>query len=241
MSKLSAELKDQVDDLQAEGLGGRKIAKALGLTYTQVRYYLENRARSAWSKESPPTEVRPIVSYTWDLETTGLNTFFGILTVASFLDMATGLVDTRHLFSFGGSTVEREQQLLEWASGKYEDADILIGHNISAFDHNFMTGRMAQHESLPDYLPPRTHIDTLQVARHGFKGRTQGSSLENLLDFFQIAVQKDKPSKHIWAGTVRVEEEAIRRIAERCEADVRGNALLWTALRPYYHRWKGRK
>ncbi len=229
----------RIDELRLEGMGGRTIAIQLGLTYGQVRYHSEKHNLNTPPPGPPPDKVRPIIAKTFDLETTNLNTFFGRLIVAAFLDMADESVVMRHLFHFKGTVEERERQLLEWTQAQYEDADILIGHNISAFDHNFLNGRMSQHDGM-GYLEPRIHIDTLQVARHGFKGRTQGSSLENLLDFFRIAIQKDKPSKHDWAGSVLLDEASVLRIAERCVADVRGNALLWTPLRQYYHRWKGR-
>jgi len=90
------------------------------------------------------------------------------------------------------------------------------------------------------YLPKRQHYDTLQIARYGFKGRPMGYSLENLADFFSLPVQKDKPSKHDWVGSVILDDSSIERIAERCEQDVIVNALLWEVLRPYFHKWKSR-
>lgn len=239
-----AELKTEFDPETGKMLGIRQIAQYMGITYGKARY-VDN-------KYNTPDEVEPfygdtvysftpVRSFVWDLETTGLDTFMGQLTVASFLDLADGKIDTRTLYDFEGTGQEKEVALLLWVVAKQEDADILIGHNTIGFDNGFLRGRLAIHGlGASVQLPKRQHWDTYQIARHGFKGRPQGYSLANLLDFFRIPIQKDKPSKHDWAATIILDETAIKRIAQRCEADVIGNALLWEALRPYFHLWKGR-
>ena len=225
--------------------GLRWIADTIGITYGKARY-LDNKYNDTVEegingyRGKITTEFTPVRAYVWDLETTNLNTFMGQLTVASFLDLNTGEIDTRTLFDFDGSGAEKEVQLLLWAVSKMEEADILIGHNTLGFDTGFLRGRLAIHGRSDVTLPKRQHWDTYQIARHGFKGKPQGYSLENLADFFRLPVQKDKPSKHDWAASIILDEEAIIRIAERCEADVIVNALLWEALRPYLHAWKGR-
>ncbi len=225
--------------------GLRSIADMLGVTYGKARY-IEAKYLSSDSEDEaeflgePSLSFSPVRSYVWDLETTNLNTFMGQLTVASFLDLADGAIYTKTLFDFEGDGAEKEVALLLWTVSMLEEADILIGHNTIGFDTGFLRGRLAIHGLSDVTLPRRQHWDTYQIARHGFKGRPQGYSLENLLDFFRIPVQKDKPSKHDWAASIILDEKAIKRIAKRCEADCVGNALLWEALRPYFHLWRGR-
>jgi len=223
--------------------GLRAIAHLENITYGKARY-LDKKYNNPIFEEDyhgeSITEFSPVRAFVWDLETTGLNTFMGQLTVASFLDLADGSIDTRTLFDFDGDGPAKELGLLLWTVSKFEEADILIGHNTIGFDTGILRGRLAIHGRSDVLLPKRQHWDTYQIARHGFKGRPQGYSLENLADFFRLPVQKDKPSKHDWAASIILDEEAILRIAERCEADVIVNALLWEALRPYLHQWKGR-
>ena len=242
-----------VNPITGKGYGLRAIAEELELSYGKVRYvdqrvnmpnYIMDieREQELLELESIPKAppLRPIVSYVWDLETTNLNTFMGQLIAASFLNLADGEISTRNVNSFPGTNIEKEQALLLWVIDMIEGSDILIGHNTIGFDMGFIRGRLAIHGMSHVLLPKRQHWDTYQIARHGFKGRTQGYSLENLLDFFRCPVVKDKPSKHDWAASIILDEDAIDRITERCEADVLGNAYLWEALRPYHHQWKGR-
>jgi DNA polymerase elongation subunit (family B) len=236
--------KGEINELTGKPYGLRAIAEELGLTYGKVRW-VDSQINLPKGVTHPPVpfegtyRVKPVVSYVWDLETTNLNTFMGQLIAASFLDLATGEVFTRNINDFFGRPQDKEIALLEWVLEMMEDADILIGHNTIGFDMGFLRGRLAIH-GLTTPLPRRQHWDTYQIARHGFKGRTQGYSLENLADFFRLPVGKDKPSKHDWAASIILDEDAIERITERCEADVLVNAYLWEALRPYHHLWKGR-
>jgi len=235
--------KGQYNPETGKPYGLRAIAEMERLTYGKVRY-LDNKYNADEEAEEfygePVHTFSPMRTYVWDLETTNLNTFMGQLTVASFLDLADGTIYTKTLFDFEGNGAEKEVGLLLWTVSMLEEADVLIGHNTIGFDTGFLRGRLAIHGLSDVTLPRRQHWDTYQIARHGFKGRPQGYSLENLLDFFRISVQKDKPSKHDWAASIILDEAAIMRIAQRCEADVTGNALLWEALRPYFHLWKGR-
>ena len=178
-------------------------------------------------------------AYVWDLETTDLNTFMGRTIVASFLDLDTGEIETRTLPEYKKSVEESEKALLRWVIDRMEEADVLIGHNTLGFDVPFVRGRAAA-LNLGRTPPKRTHIDTMLVARYGFKGRPQGASMENLADFFKLDTQKYKPSKHDWAASRHLDHAAIAEIAQRCEEDVRCNAELWYKLRPYYHDWRGK-
>ena len=129
--------------------------------------------------------------------------------------------------------------MLHWTLDRIAESDILIGHNTLAFDMSFLRGRLAN-RGIEREIPKRMHYDTLQIARHGFKGRPGGYSLENLAEFWNLREKKDKPAKQDWSASTRLNGPAIRRIAERCESDVRMNALVFDRLRPYNNAWKGR-
>ena len=241
-----AMFKSQINEETGKPYGLRLIAEQLGITYGKARY-VDNKYNRDFDPMSPEVAgidtldhtFHPVRTFVWDLETTNLNTFMGQLTVASFMDLTTGEMHTRTLYDFDGTNAEREVQLLEFCVDMLHYGDIFIGHNTLGFDLGFLRGRIAIH-GLDWELPKRQHWDTYQIARHGAKIKPQGYSLENLLDFFRIEVQKDKPSKHDWAASIILDEKAIERIAVRCELDVVGTALLWTQMRRYQHSWKGR-
>jgi DNA polymerase III epsilon subunit-like protein len=131
---------------------------------------------------------------------------------------------------------DAERQLIEEVLALYSSASILIGHNSKAFDRNFLNGVCARHD-LPA-PPPRFHIDTYHVARYGLKGIYQSVSLDNLADILHVGV-KDRPSKHDWREASIRDEEALERIRERCESDVRLTAAVWSKLMPYWVLWRG--
>lgn len=243
LARRIAELKTEFNPETGKPYGLRLIAEMLDMTYGQVRY-IDNKYNRHVDKYTPETVtefqgIPAMKAYVWDLETTNLNTFMGQLIVASFLDLEDGSITTKSINDFDGTNTEKEQGLLFWTIRKMQEADILIGHNTLGFDTGFLRGRLAIHDIDID-LPKRQHWDTYQIARHGFKGKPQGYSLENLADFFRLPIGKDKPSKHDWAASIILDREAIERIIERCEADVVVNALLWGKLRRHFHGWKGR-
>lgn len=207
-----------------EGLGGRRIARALGVTYGKVRTVLEQNPPPV------PPDVSPLRLVVWDIETTNLRADIGRLVLASFLDAHTGKLETMD-YTEGG-----EAALAAWVRDQVERADMLIGHNTKAFDRNFLNGVLARHGLQP--LPKRQHLDTYLIARYGLKGLLQSNSMDNLADFFQLDRSKYKPSKHDWRD-VLVDPESLEEIRIRCEEDVLLNLELWYALRPYWHAWKG--
>lgn len=193
----------------------------------------------------PVTALPRSITYTWDLETTNLNSFLGRLIIGSFMDMATHTMLTRTILDYldGPQTVgnldRAETQLVNWVVDRHDEADAMIGHNTIGFDNGFLRGRLEALQ-MDRRLPKRQHWDTMQIAKFGFKGRPQGASMENLADFFRLPIQKDKPSKYDWAGSITIDPGAIERIKFRCEEDVRVNALLWGKLREYLHTWRGK-
>lgn len=214
------------------------------MSYGQVRGYSEYLAKKDLEKSGgPPPEEAPMPSLpvvVFDLETTSLDTFFGRLIVGCFMDINTEEMVTKDIHDFQGSVDEKETQLLHWATDEYEKGFVLVGHNITGFDRGFLQGR---HDNLGTgrIINQALHFDTMQIARHQAKVRAHGNSLKNLLDYYQLPVQKDEPSKHEWARTRELDPVAIKRIRHRCEEDVRGNALLAGKLLPHVRRGPGIK
>ena len=175
----------------------------------------------------------------WDLETTDLKADIGSLIVATFGDMAQdGSISRLHTedirsISGSGSKDTREKKLALWARDKVEEADILIGHNSLAFDRHFLNGVLFRHGER--MCQKRIHWDTMQVA----KGKlSMGVSMANLADIL-LNDNKDKPSKHEWRQANLLDEDALKRLRQRCEEDVRLTADMWNRLKPIFHNWKG--
>lgn len=239
---LTPEQQERVLSLNRKGMGYKRIAESTGLTYAKVRHYLESVAQEniEEAQETGPVDLPDLPVVVFDLETTDLNTFFGRLIIASFLDMSTKELETRTIHDFAGSTDKKETQLLGWATERYESAFILIGQNITAFDRHFLQGRHDQLET-GYVIRPALHYDTKQIAQYQAKIRPQGYSLKNLLDYYSLPISKDEPSKHVWARSKELDEEAIERLKVRCELDVLGTALVAGKLLAHVKRGPGIK
>jgi len=167
----------------------------------------------------------------YDLECTNLKSDLGLLLCAAFLDLNDGTVVSKTIKQGG------EKALARWCAKQVEAADLLIGHNETAFDRHFIDGVLTRHGLPP--LPRRIHIDTYQTARHGWGGIPSSYSLRNLSAFFGLSEEKESLGKEYWR-TALTDPESMRLLLEHCEADVRVTALLWEKLRPFYMGWRGR-
>lgn len=174
----------------------------------------------------------------WDIETTDFKADIGTLMVSSFLDLRVGIPNTRTIHDFRGDLAAQERQLAAWTADQVAQADAVIGHNVKAFDRNFLNGVLAR-ERLP-LMPKRTYIDTMLIARYGLKGKI-GASMANLADVLGLPIPKDSPSKNDWRKYIGGDPDAVARITERCELDVIVTALMWQELRQYWYEWKGER
>jgi len=182
--------------------------------------------------------IAPYVTQVWDIETTDFKADIGSLMVSSFLDLNTGVPNSRTVLDFDGTFKEREAQVASWTRDQLIRSDALVGHNVKAFDRNFLSGVLAR-QHLPQ-APKRTYLDTMLIARHGLKGKI-GASMANLADVLGLPIPKDAPSKNDWREYIAGDQDAIERITIRCETDVIVNALLWHELKGYYYEWKGER
>lgn len=188
--------------------------------------------------EETRIDIIPYRAVVWDIETTDFKADIGQLMVSSFLDLQTGTLNSRTVLDFEGPLGTRERALAAWTASEVSKADALIGHNIKAFDRNFLNGVCARSE-LP-IMPKRTYIDTMLIARYGLKGKI-GSSMANLADVLGLPIPKDAPSKNDWRLYIGGDPDAVGRITERCELDVIVNYHIWLRLRDFWYEWKGER
>ena len=205
-------------------------------TETGVADYSARELKKAADEYTLP--IDPYVTQVWDIETTDFKADIGQLMVSSFLDLRTGVPNSRTVLDFKGNLKEREAQLAVWTVEQLVRSDALIGHNIKAFDRNFLSGVLARNH-MPQ-APKRTYLDTMLIARYGLKGKI-GASMANLADILGLPIPKDAPSKNDWRLYIGGDPDAIERITVRCETDVIVNALLWHELKRYYYSWKGER
>lgn len=222
--------RERILALKNDGLGYRKIVNETGLTAYAVRSVLDDAG--------PVVEPGLFNAVVWDIETTDFKADIGSLMVSSFVDLRTGLLKTRTIHDFDGGLHNQERAVALWTAEQLTDADVIIGHNVKAFDRNFLNGVMARHRL--GLTPQRTYVDTMLIARYGLKGK-MGVSMENLADVLGLPIPKDKPSKNDWRAYIGGDPAAVERITQRCELDVIVNVHLWLYLRDFWYAWKGER
>lgn len=112
---------------------------------------------------------------------------------------------------------------LEWIRGVIEDADVLVGHNLSGFDIGTINGELML-QNLP-LLPEREVIDTLN---DGPRGVFQQRSLANRLSRLDDTVEKPHVDPVVWeAAFNEFEPEALREVYTRAVTDVQGHIDLF--------------
>ena len=109
--------------------------------------------------------------------------------------------------------------------------DILIGHNIAAYDFNWLYSRTMYH-GLPDPSKRWLYYDTYQASRRiAIKTR---KSLEFLIDYFQLEGEKTRILPVSWgmidSPKKKEFEKALEDIVYHCERDVEANEKLFYVL-----------
>ncbi|KKK53487.1 hypothetical protein LCGC14_3094300 [marine sediment metagenome] len=231
MARFNAEQKYEAIAMFTKGATLKEVCDETGLA--------DYSARELKLKADQYTlDIPPYKTYVWDIETTDFKSDIGTLMVSSFLDLDSGIPNSRTIHDFEGTLLDQEMQLAAWTADMLVGADALIGHNIKAFDRNFLSGVLAR-SHMPQ-APKRTYIDTMLISQYGVKGRI-GNSMANLADIYGLPVPKDKPSKNDWRLYIGGDPGAVERITTRCETDVLVNALLWHELKEYWYQWRGER
>lgn len=231
MSGYTAEQKYEAMRMFAAGSSLAEVCAATGIADYSARKLKVEAAEYDGA-------IEPYVTVAWDIETTDFKADIGMLMISSFVDFAIGIPNTRSIHDFKGSLNEREKQLAMWTCAQLEAADVVVGHNVKAFDRNFLSGVCARH-GLP-HTPKRQYIDTMHVHQYGVKGKI-GNSMENIADVYGLPTPKDKPSKNDWRLYIGGDEEKVKRIGERCEKDIVTTAQMLNRFRLYWHEWKGER
>lgn len=168
----------------------------------------------------------------YDIETTDFGTegYAGYVVCCCILPLDSDEVQTLSIrFDEHGD----DRRLVQEIAAALNEYDILIGHNIAAFDANFLNSRLMFH-GYP-VLNTAMLFDTFQVAKAlGIKTR---KGLGNLMDYFGLPGIKTTIFRTSW-NNVRspyVDEfnDAMRDILYHCEHDVLGNRMLFDVEYPY--------
>jgi hypothetical protein len=202
---------------------------------TPEAYHKTAPEHSAETLKSPRRPKAPRVmmnAAVYDIEVTDFGTegYSGFMILCSILPLNTGFPQTLGLRFDDRTDDRRVMGEIANALSKY---DILIGHNVAAFDANWMNSRLMFHGMKP--MHAHLYFDTYQVAR-GLAIKTR-KGLGNLLDYFGLEGEKTAIYRTSWNKIRSPHEaefnEAYQDIKYHCEQDVIGNRNLFDVMYPY--------
>lgn len=117
---------------------------------------------------------------------------------------------------YAGLPVVTRREGLGLVSRTIEDADVLVGHNLTGFDIGTINGELLL-QNMP-LLPERKTIDTL---KHGPKGVYQQRSLANRMSRLPGHLDKPHVDPVVWeAAFNEYDPEALREVWHRASTDV---------------------
>ena len=214
-------------------LRGPQLARALDIPGRSARRYLEHYKKNiSATPVRMPVEQQTMDAVVFDIETTDFGTegYVGRLVCCSFLPLSTGKVETlQATFEEGGN----DKRLLKEVIKKLSYYKFHIGHNIAAFDYNWLNSRCMFH-GLPG-LNSAYYFDTYQVAKALAIKTSKG--LGNLIDYFGLEGIKTTIYRTSWSMVSSPYKDqftsAIESIVEHCQYDVEANRRLFDVLLPY--------
>jgi len=169
----------------------------------------------------------------FDIETTDFNTsgINGHLVCTVVLPLGAKKA-TVHQIEFSDNRDDR--RLLQEVLDDLSKYDILIGHNIKAFDLNWLYSRNMYFGG--GKLPAWNVYDTYQAAR-GIAIKIESKSLGALGSYFGVKGNKTRIFRTDWSMVDSPNEEefnrAIQEIVDHCVADVQLNRGVFNALWAY--------
>lgn len=224
-------------------LSGAELARRTGIAGRSARRYVEKfRAGEATPKNGhqpapvdcraisrAPVELRAAV---YDIEVTDFSTngYGGIMIMCCILPLNSDEVTT---IGISFEDAHDDRRVLSEIREELARYDILIGHNIAAFDANWLNSKLMFYGMPP--LKTHLYFDTYQVAKS--MAIKTSKSLGNLMDYFGIAAEKTGIYQTSWMNIFSpkraVFEDAYDNIQYHCEQDVIGTRRLFDVLYPY--------
>ena len=111
----------------------------------------------------------------------------------------------------------------------YDEADVVVGHNLQAFDSKHLKAAWA----LRGWTPPKPWktVDTLKVARSEYA--FESNTLDSLCKRLGVKAKTDKYDPKVAWAAVGGDEKAQRKLQRYNEGDIRATEALYDRLRPW--------
>lgn len=109
------------------------------------------------------------------------------------------------------------------------DADLIVGHNVDAFDWKKLNTRFIYHGLPP--LPKIRSVDTLKIAKKEFKFTS--NKLDYIAQYLGVGAKMETP-KGLWNRALMGDKAALKTMVEYNKQDVQVTEDVYLKLRPFY-------
>ena len=175
-------------------------------------------------------ETAPNLAYVWKFFKANISPKQVLEDCSIMSWSAKWLGDDKTAFMSGNRATEKE--MLEALVVFLDEADIVVGHNVSGFDMPKIRGRCLVHDiPLPS---PYKEIDTYRIARKEFG--FDRNSLEYLAEVLGVGMKGTHgnfPGFELWKACLAGDKKAWKEMEEYNRLDVDITEKVYLALRPY--------
>lgn len=242
-----------IQNYSKDGLSSSKIAKRLRKRYNLdinnnyfarlIRRYLQ------WEREKVENDIRPnhqakiliydietapLMGYFWRLWQQNINPLNGMLQKSEWpmiCWVAKWLFDDKYITEVmtpEEAVAGDDSRLIKVLWDLFDQADILIGHNIIKFDNRQANTRFIKH----DLLPPSSFqsIDTYRHAKKNFD--MPSYKLDSIAQFFGVGA-KIETKFSLWEGCMKGDKKSLKDMLKYCVGDVKVQEEVYLKMRPY--------
>jgi uncharacterized protein YprB with RNaseH-like and TPR domain len=167
----------------------------------------------------------------FDIETSGLYTNFAILLCVSIKDYEKNGVRTYRADDYPtwkNNRTESRELVLD-VLNDLKDYDVLVAHNGQYFDKQWLNTLALYHGYDPAIRWTKMVDPVLLSRRHLRLGR---NTLAQLVDYFDIPIQKTHVSGKLWMrAALEGDKKAMNEIVRHCELDVKTLECIYDKVR----------
>jgi len=165
-------------------------------------------------------EERPKILY-FDIETADLSAGFGEMLMMGYRWNDSPNVNLIAIYDYLGwdklPIEQRDLYLVKEASKIISQADVLVGHYSTGFDHRFIQTRCIYHGLPP--IPDTVHVDTWKIAKYQL--RLHSNKLATLAEALGCGERKGSLPLYLWRRSKAHDLHALKEMAKYCKQDVR--------------------
>lgn len=177
----------------------------------------------------------------FDMETTDLKAFMGTLLCGSFQSIVPPECEQPEPYTYHVEINKKknidpnpDKDLAIALRNEVEKYDTIVTWNGKMFDVPMLNARLLFHNERP--IRTRWHVDMMYYA--GYSSNRIGSKkLDNVQKFMKLGEAKTPLDWEVWKMAMRGSSEAMLKVIDHCQQDVKVLTQAYWRLLPYVRNW----